>query len=97
MNRAVEETWKRYLKGELESSWDDFREKKVQETFQEAICFRVWLRSKPGMWALYDGFVDVVALNEEEAKMNAVKKLGRTSFPDRGHLSAWIIEKIEKK
>ena len=51
--------------------------------------FRVELRSAPGMWAQYNGHVDVLAADIDSAFEEAVKKLARTSFPDRPGLSSW--------
>lgn len=57
--------------------------------------FRCWLRSAPGMWAQYDGSVDVVACDEADVFGLAVRQLARTSFPDRPSLSSWRLERIE--
>lgn len=56
---------------------------------------RVWLRSAPGMWERYDGYVDVFINSIEEAFRAAVLKLSRTSFPDRPSISSWVIDRIE--
>jgi len=51
--------------------------------------FRVQLTSKPGMWERYSGHVDVFAPDIDSAFEEAVKKLARTSFPDRPSMSCW--------
>lgn len=51
--------------------------------------FRVELRSKPGMWTQYSGHVEVFAPDIDSAFEQAVKKLARTSFPDRPSMSSW--------
>lgn len=57
--------------------------------------YRVWLRSVPGFYAQYDGYVDVYAEDEEEAVEKALRKLQRESFPDRGR-GMWRVEKVER-
>lgn len=57
--------------------------------------FRVHLRSAPGMWECYDGHVDVYAEDADQAFPRAVRKLGRTSFPDRPSMSSWRLERVE--
>lgn len=57
--------------------------------------YRVHLHSAPGMWAVYDGHVDVFAESPEDAFPNAVRELGRTSFPDRPSLSRWRLDRVE--
>ena len=44
--------------------------------------YRVYLRTRAGMYTQYDGYVDVVAEDEEQAADRAIDKLKRTSFPD---------------
>jgi len=63
----------------------------------EAKSYRVWMRSKPGFWERYDGYVDVYAQNEDAAVLAARRKLGGPggTFSDRG-FDAWIIEKVER-
>lgn len=56
-------------------------------------AYRVWLRSVPGFYAQYDGYVDVNADDAEDAKRRAVRELQRTSFPDRS-ASMWRVEKV---
>jgi hypothetical protein len=53
--------------------------------------YRVTLHSRPGMWAVYDGYVDVWAPDETTAGERALDKLAATSFPERPR-SGWIIE-----
>lgn len=57
--------------------------------------YRVWIRSRPGMYEQYDGYVDVYASSEDTAGTAAKQKLKRTSFPDRSS-DMWIIERTEK-
>lgn len=51
--------------------------------------YRVELTSAPGMWERYSGHVDVLAPDIDSAFEQAVKKLARTSFPDRPSVSHW--------
>ena len=60
---------------------------------------RVWLRSKPGPYAQYNGHVDVdVEIDEDNLKTAAfyaaVQKLRRTSFPDRS-AALWKSDRVE--
>lgn len=57
--------------------------------------FKVFLRSRPGMYAQYDGAVTVFADDEDEAVDRALDKLKRGSFPDRDR-SMWKVEKVER-
>lgn len=57
--------------------------------------YRVWLQSKPGMYEQYDGYVDVVAPNAEQAQNAAFNKLKRT-YPDRNR-GMWTVYKIERR
>jgi hypothetical protein len=57
--------------------------------------YRCYLRSAPGMWAQYDGHVDVWSPEESEVFERAVRELARTSFPDRPSLSSWRLDRIE--
>ncbi len=56
--------------------------------------YRVWIRSVPGMYAQYDGKVDVYAEDTEQAEERALRELKRGAFPDRG-ASMWKIERVE--
>ena len=56
--------------------------------------YRVWIRSTPGFYAQYNGKVDVVADDPEQAEDRAFRELKRGAFPDRGR-SMWQVEKIE--
>jgi len=56
--------------------------------------YRVWIRSNPGFYEQYNGYVDVFAEDDKNAIQAALKKLKRTSFPDRDN-SMWRIEKVE--
>jgi len=58
--------------------------------------FRCHVHSAPGMWAFYEGHVDVYAQQEEDVFPRAVKELGRTAFRDRPHESDWKLDKIER-
>ena len=58
--------------------------------------YRCHLRSAPGMWTTYEGYVDVHASDECEVFQRAVRKLAHTSFPDRPQLSSWRLDHIEK-
>ena len=58
--------------------------------------YRCHLRSAPGVWTQYDGYVDVWASDESEVFERAVRQLARTSFPDRPSLSSWALERIER-
>lgn len=60
-----------------------------------ATPYRCHLRSAPGMWAQYEGHVDVWANDESEVFERAVRQLARSSFPDRPNLSSWRLERIE--
>lgn len=57
--------------------------------------FRVYLRSAPGMWERYAGHVDVTCERAEEAFAAAVRRLARSSFPDRPSLDSWRLERVE--
>ena len=57
--------------------------------------FRCHLSSAPGMWAQYDGHVDVWAPNEAEVFGRAVRELARTSFSDRPGMGCWRLDRIE--
>lgn len=58
--------------------------------------FRCYLHSAPGMWATYEGHVDVWAPNESEVFERAVKQLARTSFRDRPSVTSWRLDRIER-
>jgi hypothetical protein len=67
-----------------------------EPVFIQYLCY---LRSAPGMWTPYDGYVEVSAPEgaaDDDIFERAVRKLSRTSFPDRPSLSSWLLEKIEK-
>ena len=57
--------------------------------------FQVWMRSVPGMFAQYDGKVDVYAEDAEGAIEKAHQKLKRGAFPDRSR-DMWKVEKVER-
>lgn len=56
--------------------------------------YRVWLRSKPGPYAQYDGKVDVWAEDTEQARSRAFAQLRASTFPDRP-ASMWTVDRIE--
>jgi hypothetical protein len=56
--------------------------------------YRVSLKSVPGMYAQYDGNLEVFATNEEDAINEAHRKLKRGAFPDRDR-SMWRVESVE--
>ena len=58
---------------------------------------RAWLRSKPGMYEQYDGYVDVyvTSLDWDEIFDAACAKLKRIAFPDRNK-SMWKMERYEQ-
>lgn len=56
--------------------------------------YRVWISSKPGFYAQYDGTVNVVADNPSEAISIALKRLRTGSFRDRTD-DMWRIDKVE--
>lgn len=58
--------------------------------------FWVWIRSKPGFYAQYDGKVEVFATDDEDAVERAFQKLKRGAFPDRDR-SMWKVEKVERR
>lgn len=57
--------------------------------------YRVWLKSVPGMFAQYDGKVEVRASSEDDAINMALRKLRTGAFPDRTN-NMWKIEKVER-
>ncbi len=58
--------------------------------------YKVWLSSRPGMYAQYDGAVNVRAQNDAEAIDEAFRVLKRTSFPDRTR-DMWRVERVERQ
>lgn len=58
---------------------------------------RIWVRSTSGMYAQYDGYVDVhMHVDDDDYFGAAVKELARTSFPDRKSRAFWIFERMEE-
>jgi hypothetical protein len=57
--------------------------------------YRCHMRSAPGMWTTYDGYVDVRSPDESEVFERAVRQLARTSFRDRPSMDSWRLERIE--
>ncbi|MEI6385682.1 MAG: hypothetical protein WCQ50_03540 [Spirochaetota bacterium] len=67
-----------------------------EPVFIQYLCY---ISSVAGMWAPYEGYVEVYA--PEDAKRDdifsrVVRHLSQTSFPDRPSLSSWRLERIEK-
>jgi len=58
--------------------------------------YRCHLRSAPGMWACYQGHVDVFSPTESEVFRRAVHQLAHSSFPDRPSLESWVLEHIDR-
>jgi hypothetical protein len=56
--------------------------------------FKVYLRSVPGFYEQYDGSIDVLAIDSEQAIEKAFRQLKRTTFSDRTN-SMWSVEKVE--
>lgn len=68
----------------------------AEPVFIQYLCY---ISSVSGMWAQYEGCVEVYAPEDEEERdifTRAVQKLAQTSFPDRPNLSSWRLERIEK-
>ncbi|MDD5581367.1 MAG: hypothetical protein PHY16_19125 [Methylobacter sp.] len=64
--------------------------------FIQYLCY---LKSAPGMWSHYEGYVAVFAPDDAEEHdifAWAVRQLSQTSFKDRPSLSSWRLERIEK-
>lgn len=67
--------------------------------------FRVYVRSAPGMWTTYDGYVKVELQPPfpEDGELRqalfrrAVQLLAATSFRDRPSLDSWRLEAIEEQ
>ncbi len=57
--------------------------------------YRVWMCSVAGCFAQYDGNVNVVASDADEAIDRAFAELKRTAFPDRSR-AMWKVEKVER-
>ena len=57
--------------------------------------YKVYLHTKGGFYAQYDGNVEVDANDEESAKEKALDELKRTSFPDYGR-DWWQIDEVKK-
>jgi hypothetical protein len=57
--------------------------------------YRVWMRSRPGPYAQYDGKVDVTADDDEAAVDAAFDKLKRGAFLDRSR-GMWRVERVEQ-
>jgi hypothetical protein len=66
------------------------------------VTMRCYVRSTPGMWEVYDGYVDVSVpehSTDREVFAAAVTWLGETSFRDRRScgLDAWRLESVERR
>ncbi len=57
--------------------------------------YKVYIRSKPGMYEQYSMCVRVDAYNDEDAIDQALLKLKRGAFPDRTR-DMWRVEKVER-
>ncbi len=57
--------------------------------------YKVWLSSRPGMYAQYDGAVKVRAENDSDAIEEAFRILKRNSFPDRSR-DMWKVDLVER-
>ncbi|CAA9890779.1 conserved hypothetical protein [Candidatus Methylobacter favarea] len=67
-----------------------------EAVFVQYLCY---IRSASGMWAAYDGYVEVHApdnATDDEIFRKAVQTLARTSFPDRPSLSSWVLDRVER-
>lgn len=67
-----------------------------EPAYVQYLCY---LSSVPGMWASYDGYVEVHAPSDagnDAVFEMAVRTLARTSFPDRPSLSSWRLDRIER-
>ena len=58
-----------------------------------SLPYRVYVRSVPGFYEQYNGFVEVYAYDAIDAAEKALVKLRTTSFPDR-HKNMWKIEAV---
>ena len=67
-----------------------------EPNFVQYLCY---VRSAPGMWSHYDGYVEIYAdvdATEDEIFDKAVYTLARTSFPDRPSRSSWMLDRVER-
>jgi len=66
-----------------------------QEALLQRTKFRVHARSVAGMYAQYDGHIDVWAYNFHDAEDEAFKALKRGAFPERSR-DMWRFHRIER-
>ncbi|WP_033837180.1 hypothetical protein [Xanthomonas citri] len=68
---------------------DDMQEQSFQR-------YRCHMRTRSGMFAQYDGYVDVASASDDPHELHraAVAELRRTAFPDYS-ASMWQLEKVE--
>ena len=57
--------------------------------------YRVKMRSTPGFYEQYSGYVEVFAADDGDAIERAFRELKRTSFPYRSR-SCWKVERVER-
>ncbi len=57
--------------------------------------YKVFIRSRPGMYEQYSGTVEVVAENEDDAVDAAFRKLKAGAFPDRNK-DMWKLEEVTR-
>jgi hypothetical protein len=57
--------------------------------------YKVWMCSKSGPYAQYDGAVKVRASNDEDAIEEAFRILKRGAFPDRSR-DMWRVQRVER-
>ncbi len=55
--------------------------------------YRIFVRSKPGFYEQYNGYVEVYACDSVDATEKGLDKLQRTSFPDRNR-DMWEVEAV---
>lgn len=55
--------------------------------------YRVYVRSVPGFYEQYNGFVEVYAFDSHDAVEKALAKLKRDTFPDR-NAGMWRVEAV---
>jgi hypothetical protein len=56
--------------------------------------YKVWLRSKPGPYEQYDGFIRVEAKDREDAVEKAFFRLERGAFYDRNR-GMWNVYEVQ--
>lgn len=58
--------------------------------------YKVFIKSVPGMYSQYNGYVPVQAKDENSAIEKAFRKLKTTTFPDRTR-SMWTVDSVQKE